>query len=234
MKVWTFVEGPPDRLALEALFDSCGWSKKLRSAGHGIHVIDLGNKTKLLRTIGTRAARYLAANTKDLAIGLPDLYPFREYDNTEYQHHDVSELGLLQARMVERSLRDTFRIKDDSAVQNRFLGAAFRHDLEVLLLAAEQHLSSYLSATSNLGQWRKMVEDQNDTDPPKRVIERVFRTKHPRRIAYQDTHRAPAVLRRVSTLGELIFLPSGQVRCPIFKTVIDWIAARTGVDPYAP
>ena len=73
MKVWIFVEGRSDVRALEALWR--GWRRKLREQGRGIQLIQLDNKPKFLRKIGSRAMEKLVNDPCDLVVGLPDLYP---------------------------------------------------------------------------------------------------------------------------------------------------------------
>ena len=94
MKVWVFVEGESDRLALNALWAI--WRDALRVAGWGIHIIPLDDKSRYFRKIGPRAAEKLANNDVDLVVGLPDLYPNREYENTPFEHRDLDELTALQ------------------------------------------------------------------------------------------------------------------------------------------
>ena len=81
MKVWIFVEGESDRIALNALWAK--WRESLRKAGWGIQIIPLENKSKFFRKIGHRAAEKLTNNEDDLVVGLPDLYPNREYMNSQ-------------------------------------------------------------------------------------------------------------------------------------------------------
>ena len=57
MKVWIFVEGESDKLALNALWKR--WLEKLKVTGWGIKIIPLENKSKFFRKIGPRAAEKL-------------------------------------------------------------------------------------------------------------------------------------------------------------------------------
>ena len=70
MKVFVYVEGESDKLALMALWER--WLSSLHAQGMGISVIPLDDKAKYLRKIGVRAAEKLVARTDDLVIGLPD------------------------------------------------------------------------------------------------------------------------------------------------------------------
>ena len=80
MKVWIFVEGRSDVQALSALWS--GWQQRLKESGWGIQLISLENKSKYFRKIGPRATEKLEHDVHDLVVGLPDLYPNRDYANT--------------------------------------------------------------------------------------------------------------------------------------------------------
>ena len=63
MKVWVFVEGISDRLALDAGW--AGWKTLLRSSGWGIQIIPLDDKSRFFRKIGPRVAEKLVADVND-------------------------------------------------------------------------------------------------------------------------------------------------------------------------
>ena len=230
MKVWVFVEGESDRIALEFLLKA--WKERLREKRHGIAIIPLDDKSRFFRKIGHRAAEKLVARAQDVAVGLPDLYPSAPYDNTNFKHSNILELKQVQVREVKRALKEVYRQQDVNIQQllQRFLPSALKHDLEMLLLAAKQELAGYLRVPGNLGSWREPVEDQNQQHPPKRIIEELFRTK--KGCAYRDTLHAPAVLGRVADIRDLLFNQQKQVQCPVFKEMVDWIGVRTGVPAY--
>lgn len=79
-------------------------------------------------------------------------------------------------------------------------------------------------------RWRHPVEDQNQDHPPKRVVEALYMTKKGR--AYRDTTDAPAVLRKVTDFRSVIYAETGQAQCPVFKAMLDWVGAKTGVAAY--
>lgn len=230
MKVWVYVEGEGDRLALEELWKD--WREKLGAAGYGVHIIALGGKNKLLSKIGQRAAEKLAGNQDDLVVGLPDLYPNSGFE-TPYAHNDFCALQRVQKKQVKTALRDTQDIaeKQASSMLDRFYPSALKHDLEMLLLAATAQLKRTLGTNDKLGNWRVPVEDQNQGRPPKRVVEELFLTKSRKKQAYRDTKDAPAVLRKVDNIRDLLYTNGKQLNCPMFKEVLDWISKRTGV-PY--
>ncbi len=230
MKVWVFVEGESDRIALNTLWAS--WQAELGKKGWGIQIHPLDDKSRYFRKIGHRAAEKMANNDHDLVIGLPDLYPNAEYSHTEFKHADLQELKAVQTRLVQDALQAVFRLSPANAQARlaRFFPSALKHDLEALLLAAVDELRRTLGTEETLGKWRHPVEDQNQQKPPKYVVEELFRTKKSR--CYRDTVHARAVLEKVTDIRKLLFNNSGQLECPVFKKTMDWIAARTGVPAY--
>ena len=105
-----------------------------------------------------------------------------------------------------------------------------KHDLEVLLLAARTELRAYLKTSDHLGGWRNPVEEQDQNNPPKRIVEGLFKAKLRR--TYRDTKDASAVLRAVSDLRTILYGDSQQMQCPAFKEMLDWVGQRTGVPAY--
>jgi hypothetical protein len=226
MKVWVYVEGASDRLALEALWEK--WRSRLKQRGWGIHVIPLDDKSRFFRKIGPRAAQQLIADPQDLVVGMPDYYPNQPYNGTPYQHQDMGDLIVVQRQLVSDALRQ--RGADAEANCKRFFPSALKHDLEMLLLAACEQLRGHLDVSDQLGNWRHPVEDQNQQTPPKRIVEQLYLQKKHRR--YRDTRDAAAVLGKVSDLRQLLYSDAGQLECPVFKGTLDWIGSRTGVAAY--
>jgi len=231
VKVWVFVEGRSDELALSALWR--GWLERLRGARHGISIIPLDGKSRFLRKIGPRAAEKLAANSDDSVVGLPDLYPTRGYEQTPYAHTDFAELQHVQQRLVKQGLEKTQRIQGPDAARalKRFYPSALKHDLEMLLLAAADQLKAVLGTSEALGKWTKPVENQNQERPPKEIVKELFRTKRGR--AYRDTVDAPAVLREVADVRDLLYA-DGLLNCPVFKDVLDHVGGATAIAAYKP
>ncbi|MFB0553196.1 MAG: DUF4276 family protein [Phycisphaerae bacterium] len=232
MKVWIYVEGESDRLGLLALWTN--WLEQLRMAGHGIKVIPLGSKSQFFRKIGHRTARQLYDNNENIVIGLPDLYPNREYVGTQYEHGDLARLMSIQKNEVSKALHNKFNINRPQIRQllDRFLPSALKHDLEMLLLAAQDQLRSYLGTSDHLGNWRNPVEDQNQNHPPKHIVEELFRTRSRTRRAYRDTIDASAILRNVTDIKMIIYDATNQIKCPVFKALLDWIGEKTTILAY--
>jgi hypothetical protein len=186
MRVWVFVEGASDCIALETLWTD--WRQRLRQKGCGIQIVPLDDKARFFRRIGHRAAERLANEVNDLAVGLPDLYPNAVYTNTDFRHADVGELRNIQRDLVERALRNVFQVGSTQQYLQRFYATAFKHDAEMLLLAAKDALRQYLGTSQRLGKWRTPVEDQNQQQPPKKIVERLFMGKAGARLSGDPRH----------------------------------------------
>lgn len=230
MKLWMFVEGESDRIALNTLWAT--WRVSLQTVGWGIQIIVLDSKSKFFRKIGHRAAEKLMNNEDDLVVGLPDLYPNHEYINSEYRHADLAELKMVQTRLVEKALTDVFHMSqmEREEALKRFLPTAFKHDMEMLLLAAREELRVVLGTHENLGNWLHPVEEQNQMKPPKYVVDGLFHAKKGTR--YRDTIHAKAVLGRVADIRTILYHNGNQLQCPRFKELMDWIGTKTGVGAY--
>jgi hypothetical protein len=230
MKVWIFAEGDSDRIALETLW--VRWRGLLKTAGWGIRIVPLENKSQYFRKIGHHAAEKLANNEHDLVVGLPDLYPNREYANSQYKHADLAELKRVQEVLVEEALAKVFGCSSEQsrAALGRFYATAFKHDAEMLLLAATDQLRQILGTPDALGNWRHPVEEQDQVKPPKRIVADLFQAKRGRK--YRDTIHTRAVLEKVTEVKTILYHNGNQLQCPVFKELMDWIGAKTGVAGY--
>ena len=222
MKVWVFVEGDSDVKALSALLN--GWKQNLSTKGWGIQVIPLDSKSKYFRKIGSRATEKLANDARDLVVGLPDLYPNRDYADTEYKHNNLQELQGVQRRLVKQHLQQQMgrRADVDSHIAH-FYASALKHDLEVLLLAATSQLQSRLKMSNRPSGWRQPPEEQNQDRPPKRIVEELFQRELKR--SYRENTDSDAILRKAD-------LREVAEQCPTFCAMIDWIGEKTGVPGY--
>ena len=227
MKVFVFVEGPADRGALDALWED--WRARLRGQRHGIKAIPLGSKSKFFKHIGPRAAEKIVNNDRDMVVGLPDLYPSAPYETMVYRHDSLRDLQRVQSALVRDSLCSVYGVRADrtDTLMTRFFPTAFRYDMEMLLLAAEGRLHDYLGVQRQRPVWPN-PEDVNQQRPPKHVVQDLFRRGGGR--AYRDTVHAPAVLRKVLDVREILYRESGQVKCPVFKRTVDWIGSKTGLN----
>ena len=134
---------------------------------------------------------------------------------------------------LQRKLVHDFLVNkglNTTVLLQRFYPSALKHDLEMLLLAASDQLRAHLGTSDQLGNWINPVEDQNQGHPPKRVIEQLYMQKKGR--AYLEIKDAVAVLSKVSDLRKLLYSNNRQLKCPVFKSTLDWIGAKTGVPAY--
>jgi hypothetical protein len=233
VKAWVYVEGESDVLALNALWQP--WLSRLRAERHTIEIIALIDKARYFKKIGARAADKLAASPDDVVVGLPDLYPSRPYEGTEFAHTDFVQLQTVQRALVKKALENRGDVGAGNAagLLERFYASALKHDLEMLLLAAADQLRDVLGTRERLGKWRKPVEDQDQAEPPKHIVEQLFLAKSADRRAYRDTRDAPSVLRRVQDIRSILFTEHGQLTCPVFKDMLDWLGHRLGIPPYS-
>jgi hypothetical protein len=129
---------------------------------------------------------------------MPDLYP----PNKAFPHRTLDEL--------REGVRANFRAEmerlgvHDERMTERFRVFCFKHDFEVLLLAAEDRLLAHLGRPSSPVSWTEPVEEQNHDKPPKRVVEEVFRACGER---YRETADAPLILEGAG-------YPTLAERCP--------------------
>lgn len=200
MKVLVYVEGPSDRDALRALLRSVLADGQRRRIG--VQFLPLGDKAKILDTSAGKAARHLAEHPEDWVVALPDLYPMAQYDGTPNEHKSFADLERL---LTERFAREARRHRVAAEAQAHFRVHCLKHDLEVLLLACPDQLRQRLGTDHALGQWRSPVEDQNDQQPPKRIVEALFKKYRPK--GYVETVDAAWILERAS-------LEAVVARCP--------------------
>lgn len=180
MKVIVYVEGKGDHLCLETLLRPL--LRKKEDSGVSIQFVAItrgDSKKQLLTTVPMRAAITILNDPQAVVVILPDLYPA----NKGFTHTTCEEMqDGIRHRFTQAITRThTF----DERLGARFHVFCLIHDLEVLLLAAEEQLMTLcrLSTVS----WTKPVEQQNHEDPPKRVMERLI-------AGYQPTVDGPRVL----------------------------------------
>jgi phenylpyruvate tautomerase PptA (4-oxalocrotonate tautomerase family) len=183
-----YVEGPSDRLAMERLLRHLIETK--RQAGVDIQFFEVPSrggdrKAALLTKIPRRAVDILRNDPDSVVVAMPDLYP----RNKAFEHETAEQLieGIRQAFLSALSSKGL----EDQRLVERFHAFCFKHDLEALLLAAEAVLANRLGSRDLKRTWQTPVEDQNHDNPPKRVVEELFR-EHGKR--YVGTADAPVIL----------------------------------------
>jgi hypothetical protein len=214
VKVIVYVEGPSDKLAMERLLEPL-----LRKASEvGVMVIFIpispmrgrGNsKRELMFKTPPKAVNILRNDPDAIAVAMPDLYP---RNAGGLPHETFPELEEQIQALFKQALAK--KHIEDEQINRRFRVFCFKHDLEALVLAAEEQLASRLGISSVVCTWIRPVENQNFDHPPKRIVERIF-TEHGDR--YQDTVDAPLILGAsdYSVIAE---------RCPqCFKPFVEYI-----------
>ncbi len=197
-------------------------------------MVPLNGKSRLLKYIGPLAAEKLAKDPGDIVLGIPDFYPNAWYVNTPLRHDTIEDLEGLQRRRVEAALEQNHKLQGPRlrAAISRFFPSAFKHEMEMLLLAAKEQLRAVIGTSDRLGNWRVPVEEQDQQNPPKKVVAELFRRKSPKKREYRETLHAPEVLRNVPDIRAILFLETGAENCPVFKRALDWIGQKTGVPAY--
>lgn len=225
--VWVFVEGKSDAGALSVLW--ADWKQKLGNTGWRLRIVPLANKSKYLANIGIRAADKLVSNVNDLVVGLPDLYPNQDFVNTKFRHSNLHELQNLQIQLVKLEVEQMVVTVEVGTCMERFFASALKHDLEMLLLAVPGQLRNRLKTSASSIDWPRRPEDQNQNKPPKKIVEKLFRTRLKR--SYREITDSQAILSK-ATLSEVLFDEKQNVKCPAFRAMLDWIGTKTQVPAY--
>lgn len=187
MEVMIYVEGPSDEAAMRALLKPLIEQKEAEGVSVKFFEAPSGHKKEsVLEKVPIRAVNILRNNPNALVLALPDLYP----PDVAFPHKTFAEL--------EKGLRAKFQqalkakgLEEDTRLINRFKVFCFKHDMEALLLAAEEALALVLEVEPLEVTWTKPVEDQNHNHPPKQIIEALFRAQDKR---YIGTNHAPLIL----------------------------------------
>ncbi|WP_287127507.1 DUF4276 family protein [Candidatus Cyanaurora vandensis] len=167
MKVLVYIEGPSDKAALEVLLAPLILKKQ--EEGIAIEFLILGTgdaKKSVLLKVPQKAANIILNDSTAIVIAMPDLYP----KNKGFPHETKEAL---YAGIRHRFVQDLEKkgVSDDPHYSDRFKVFCFKHDFEVLILAAEAVLKNYLGVSSLPRTWRLPVEDQNHSKFPKSVVE---------------------------------------------------------------
>jgi hypothetical protein len=172
MIVNVYVEGPSDSLALEALLAEL-LATKLQE-GVCIRFIPVpptgDRKTTLLTKMPLKALNILRNDPASKVALLPDLYP----PNKGFDHKTERELQAGVKNIFSQAVASK-GLGDVPGLADRFKVFCFKHEMEVLLLAAKPNLARYLACSGFSADWTEPVEDQNQDNPPSRVVERWFR-----------------------------------------------------------
>jgi hypothetical protein len=210
MNVIVYVEGPSDKLAMEALLRPLLDEKQQKGVTILFREASKGDKKKsLLMKEPRRAANIIMNNPSAFIVIMPDLYP----KNKAFRHTTVDELRNGILLQFEQALASRNRA-DDPRLRERFNVFCFKYDLEALLLAAENALKNRLGVNHLKVSWKIPVEDQDHDNPPKRIVEDLFESHG---TPYVPTVDAPLVL-GASNLQDI------TTRCPqCFKPFVEFL-----------
>jgi hypothetical protein len=180
LKIVVYVEGAGDRLCLETLLERL--LKEKAASGVSIQFVEMTSgdrKTALLTKAPVKAALAILNNPNVVVVLLPDLYP----PNKGFEHTTCEEMQIgVRDRFGQEIAR---RHESDGRFADRFRVFCLIHDLEVLLLAAEEQL--LLACGKTAVEWTTPVEQQNHEQPPKRIVEKMIP-------GYRSTVDGPRIL----------------------------------------
>jgi hypothetical protein len=185
--VHIYVEGASDKYAMENLLKPLIERKQKENVYIRFHDSPEGDKKKsVLLKIPHKAVNILRNNSSAIVIALPDLYP----KNKGFNHETVTELEQGICKVFSNKLK-TAGIHYDEKIRERFKVFCFKYELESLILASKESLEKRLGVTSLKIEWRLPVEDQNHENPPKKIVEKLFKLQNMR---YTETIDAPIIL----------------------------------------
>jgi len=167
LNVIVYVEGEGDKACLGTLLR--GLVDRLATAGTLVRFVPTkrgDRKATLLRDGPKNAAKMIVNAPDSFVVLLPDLYP----PNKEFPHSTCSELQTRVRQMFEKEVAQ--KSDPDERLRGRFQAFCLIHDLECIVLAAEESLLSDRRLKTR--DWTTPVEAQNHGNPPKRVVERIF------------------------------------------------------------
>lgn len=209
MRVIVYVEGKSDELVLSILLDDLLRRKREEGVLITFYEAPPGNKKRtLLEQVPRNAVNILRYDPMSVVVALPDLYPM----DIAFAHRTSAELQ----EGIQRNFRNALRqaAVDDQRLAERFHVFCFKHDMEVLVLAAAAELASRLGAHHLEANWKVPVEEQNNDRPPKRVVEELF-AKHG--MKYRELIDAPLILTGVDYMDL-------AERCPqCFKPFVEFL-----------
>ena len=183
-EIFVYVEGPSDQLGMRELFANV--MEIANKSGNTIDFYPLNHKESLLNKGPTKAINILRNRPNSYVFLVPDLYP----PNKPFPHVNYVEL---KNELNKRFNDELNRKKCDKRLTDRFFIHCFKYDLESLILASENALLSRLNRSKFSQSWIRPVEDQDHNNPPKRIVETLFRDAG---LKYKGTADVPWIFRR--------------------------------------
>jgi len=209
MRVIVYVEGPSDKLAMEALLLHLIENKRQTGVEISFFEAPSGDKKKsVVQKVPERAVNILRNDPDSIVVAMPDLHP-----KNKGCEHETSEQLIAGIKANFSNALAKKKLRDDR-ILDRFHAFCFKHDFEALLLACEDVLKTRLNTDVFRVEWHKPVEDQNHDHCPKRIVEELFQAHDQ---FYRETVDAPAILGVAN-------LPTVTDACPqCFKPFIDFL-----------
>lgn len=180
--VIVYVEGKSDVLSMEELLKPLIAEKKLRGIEIEFTAIEGGDaKKNVVEKVPMRAVDILCNRNDIIVVAMPDLQP----KNRGFDHETDEQLRLGILRKFEEALARKNRSADFN-LNERFRAFCFKHNLEALVLAAEDALKKKLGIDNLKTNGKKMfykeiewlveVENQNhgNNTNPKAIVEKLF------------------------------------------------------------
>ncbi len=188
IEVFIYVEGASDKLAMEALLKDLIVQRQQSGVIIQFFEAPSGDKkTSIMQKVPITATNILRNKPNAIVIAMPDLYPY----NKAIPHETVGELQAVILDQFKQAIRSK-GMDNDVRYLERFKVFCFKHDLEVLILAAKEALALRLNQDNLNVTWRIPVEDQNNNTPPKWVVMELFRKFSKER--YSEAVDAPLIL----------------------------------------
>ena len=191
---------------MEALLRPLLARKREHGVATGFFPATKGDRKSYLLTQAPVKAANIILNDPDAVVAIvPDLYP----RNKGFEHETAAQLRKGLSCQFAQALEARAGTRADERWLSRFHPFCFKHDIEALLLAAEDSLRSRLRARGLDRTWITPVEDQDHGTPPKRIVKALLR-QHGRN--YIETVHVPLILegadyREIARLCPQCFAP---------------------------
>lgn len=188
-EVIVYVEGPSDRLAMEALLQPLIQQKQQDGVIIKFFPAPLGhNKESVITKVPRTAVNVICNNRNSIVVAMPDLYP----RDVVFEHETFDEMKAGMLERFDQAFQNASQHRElDDRLKEHFKVFCFKYDLEALVLASEEALKTRLGVDHLDVTWQKPVEDQDHSNPPKGIVEELFE-KHGQ--SYQSTLDARSIL----------------------------------------
>ena len=197
--VYVYCEGPTDEKAVTHLLRH--FVTRNGKQWIDVKIDNLHDAPRFLRNIGNATNAAISLRAKAV-FGVLDLYGATDYRGVK---SDVSVRAEHLRQLILKDISPRFR--------GRFHFHPAVHELEAWLLADPGNIASALGSNTGFGPWPN-PESVNFNIPPKRVLSDLWRTRHPRKKAYQGYLDG---LRLFQSLDpELVYQT-----CPCFRAFVD-------------